>query len=175
MSATPKVAVLPEELASFIEITEIDSATHLIGALFKRKFGDPPPPMGRHLVALYRLEAGRFAVLGYSHMAPFGDVYLSGGSCTDGEVLRAMHAQHRQALTDAGGIWFWILKYAFANFASYCDAFFGHCGNPRALEVAYAAGFEPTGHEHVIAHWHKELHPRVRQALVAKVVALGPF
>lgn len=147
----------------------------LAGDLFRRKFGDPPPPTGRHLLALYRFPDRRYAVLGYSHMMPFGDVYLSGGSCTDGEVLRAMQADQRQALSEAGGAWYWILKYAFSKFAPCCDAFFGHCGNPRALEVAYAAGFEPTAHEHVIVHWHKELLDQVRRALTAKVVALGPF
>ncbi|MCB1609991.1 MAG: hypothetical protein KDI71_23770 [Xanthomonadales bacterium] len=167
--------VLPSPLDQFLVITEIDDASALVGPLFKRKFGDPPPDFPRHLVAFYRFEDGRHGLLGYSHMRPFGDVYLSGGSCTDGNVYRAMKAEHQHALQQAGGIWFYILKYAFERYQDCCDAFFGHCGDPRALEVALAAGFEQTETEHVIVNWHKQLHPVVKRALTAKVVALGPF
>ena len=167
--------VLPTNLADFLVITEIDDATSLVGPLFKRKFGDPPPDFPRHLAAFYRFDDGRLGLLGYSHMRPFGDVYLSGGSCTDGNVYRAMHSEHQDALQRAGGIWFFILQYAFARYRHECDAFFGHCGDPRALEVALSAGFIQTEHEHVIVNWHKDLHPVIKRALTAKVVALGPF
>ncbi len=167
--------VLPPELAQFLVISEIDEANMLVGPLFKRKFGDPPPDFPRHLAAFYRFEDGRLGLLGYSHMRPFGDVYLSGGSCTDGNVYRAMQPAHRDHLQQAGGIWFYILKYAFERYKDCCDAFFGHCGDRRALEVALAAGFEQTETEHVIVNWHKELHPVIKKALTAKVVALGPF
>jgi len=86
-----------------------------------------------------------------------------------------MLPHERAAVEASGGIWFWLLKYAFRKYADCCDAFFGHCGNPRALEVALAAGFVMTEHQHVIVNWHKPLHESVRRALVAKVVALGLF
>jgi hypothetical protein len=86
-----------------------------------------------------------------------------------------MTEAQRDALYAAGGTWFLILKYAFAHYADRCDAFFGHCGDERALEVALAAGFEQTEHQHLIVHWHKPLHEVVRRALVAKAHAIGPF
>ena len=171
----PARQLIPESLRSFLTITEVDDADFLIGGLFRRKFGDPPPDFRRHLVALYRADDGSLHVAGYSHMRPFGDVYLSGGSCSDGETIRRMRPEQREALYAAGGVWYLVLKYAFERYADCCDAFFGHCGDPRAREVAFAAGFVDAGPEHVIVNWHKPLHPVVQRALVAKVHALGPF
>lgn len=169
------IHTLPEHLRTFLTITEVDNADFLIASLFRRKFASPPPDVGRHLVALYRDAGGALHLAGYSHMRPFGDVYLSGGSCSEGETIRTMQGQHRDAIQAAGGIWFLILKYAFARYADCCDAFFGHCGDARALQVATAAGFIDAGHQHLIAHWHKPLHENIRRALIAKVHALGPF
>ncbi len=169
------IHTLPEHLRSFLTITEVDNADFLITSLFRRKFAAPPPDVGRHLVALYRDATGALHLAGYSHMRPFGDVYLSGGSCSEGETIRTMQAEHRDAIKAAGGIWYLILKYAFARYADCCDAFFGHCGDARALQVATAAGFISAGHQHLIAHWHKPLHENIRRALIANVHALGPF
>lgn len=166
---------LQQPLRQFLTITEIDDADFLVASLFRRKFAAPPPDVGRHLVALYRDGSGALRLAGYSHMRPFGEVYLSGGSCSDGETIRLMAPEQRDAIHAAGGIWYLILKYAFARYADCCDVFFGHCGDARALGVATAAGFVSAGHEHLIAHWHKPLHENIRRALVAKVHALGPF
>ena len=166
---------IPQALRGFFTITEIDDAVFLVGDLFRRKFAAPPPDIGRHLVALYRDVHGEVRLAGYSHMRAFGDVYLSGGSCSNGETIRAMSDAHRDAIQHAGGVWHLVLRYAFERYADCCDAFFGHCGDPRALVVATAAGFVGAGHQHLIAHWHKPLHENIRRALVAKVHALGPF
>lgn len=167
--------ILPTSLHGFLTITEIDHADFLVGPLFRKKFGEGPPEAPRHLVCLYRDADGAHHVAGYSHMRPFGDVYLSGGSCTSGDTLRRMQAQERAAVEASEGIWFYLLKYAFRKFANNCDAFFGHCGNPRALEVALAAGFVQTAHTPIIVNWHKPMHEVFKRALLAKVVALGPF
>ncbi|GAA0710125.1 hypothetical protein [Dokdonella soli] len=169
------IHTIPDDLRRFLTITEIDNADFIVGPLFRRKFNAPPPDVGRHLVALYRDAQGALRLAGYSHMRPFGDVYLSGGSCSEGDTIRAMAPEHRAAIQAAGGVWYLILKYAFARYADCCDAFFGHCGDARALEVATAAGFVGAGHQHLIAHWHKPLHENIRRALIAKVHALGPF
>jgi hypothetical protein len=166
---------IPAALRPFLTITEIDDAEFVAGDLFRRKFAAPPPDVGRHLVALYGDVRSGMRLAGYSHMLPFGDVYLSGGSCSNGDTIRAMDPGHRAAIEAAGGVWYLVLKYAFARYAACCDAFFGHCGDARALEVASAAGFIGAGHQHLIVHWHKPLHENIRRALVAKVHALGPF
>ena len=167
--------IVPEPLRECLALTELDDARLLAGPLFLRKFEHLPPPVGRHLAGLYRHDDGRLSLLGYSHMLPFGDIYLSGGSCSDGEAIRSMKPEHREALTAAGGIWLLILRYAFAKFSGDCDAFFGYSGDARALEVAHQAGFEDTEHQHLIVHWHKPMHENFRRALTAKAHALGPF
>ncbi|HEY8012221.1 MAG TPA: hypothetical protein VIE67_14615 [Rudaea sp.] len=171
----PALHVIPEPIRRFLTITEIDDADFLVGALFRRKFGDPPPDFSRHLVALYSDADGAHHLAGYSHMRPFGDIYLSGGSCSNGETIKRMQAQEREAVQAAGGVWYLILKYAFHKYANCCDAFFGHCGDRRALDVALAAGFVKTEHEHLIVHWHKPLADVFRRALTAKAHALGAF
>jgi hypothetical protein len=171
----PAIDTIPEPVRQYLTITEIDDAEFLVGELFRRKFGHPPPGHGRHLVALYSTQDGACSLAGYSNMWPFEGVYLSGGSCSNGETIRRMQAHEREAIFAAGGVLHLILKYAFRKYAERCDAFFGHCGDKRALEVTLAAGFVHTGYPPVIAHWHKPLAEASRQILTAKVVALGPF
>ena len=171
----PALDVIPEPLRAFFTITEIDDADFLVGPLFRRKFGHPPPDFKRHLAALYRDADGAMHVAGYSHMRPFEDVYLSGGSCSDGTTIKRMQAHELDALKAAGGVYHLILKYAFRKFAHRCDAFFGYSADVRALEVAFASGFEATEHERLFAHWHKPLSNAARQALTKKVHALGAF
>lgn len=88
--------VLPAALRGFISITELDEAELLVAPLFRRKSGDAPPDVPHHLVGLYRRPDGQLSLLGYSHMRPFGDIYLSGGSCSEGEAIRGMLPEHRE-------------------------------------------------------------------------------
>lgn len=167
--------ILPAELHDFLTITEIDRAEFLVDPLFQRKFGEGPPERPRHLVALYRDCDAALHLAGYSHMWPYGEVYLSGGSCTEGTTIRHMAAHERTALEASGGVWHHLLKYAFRKYANCCEAFFGHCGDPRALEVALASGFVRTGIEPLIVNWHKPLSGSRRDELLHKVHALGDF
>jgi hypothetical protein len=169
------VDVLPRHLRKFLLVTEIDDSALIVEPVFRRKFGQPPPTMPRHLGAFHIDSEGAARLLCYSHMLPFGDVYLSGGSCTDGAVYRAMPDEQRQELTEAGGPYLWVLKHAFAKFAGDCEAFFGYSADARALEVAAVAGFEATDHPRIMVHWHKPLHEVMRRALIAKAAAIGPF
>ena len=119
----PALHVIPESLRSFLTITEIDDAEFLVGELFQRKFKQPVPDFPRHIVALYRDGDGAQHLLSYSHMRPFGDIYLSGGSCSNGETVKRMQPHEREAMYAAGGSWFLVLKYAFERYADCCDAF----------------------------------------------------
>src|SRR5687768_9252478 len=91
---------LPPALRDCLVITEVDAHTgeFHVGPLFRRKLASVPPDVAHHLVALYRDADGGLHVAGYSHMRPFGDIYLSGGSCSDGDVIRRMTAAQREAL-----------------------------------------------------------------------------
>ena len=70
---------IPEPIRTFFTITEVDDAEFFAGALFRRKFHAPPPDFPRHLVAFYRSGDGGLHPAGFSHMRPFGDVYLEAG------------------------------------------------------------------------------------------------
>lgn len=166
---------LPESLAEFIVVTEIDDARPFFGDLFQRKFGDTVPTGKHHLGVFYRTPLHSFVPLSYLNFMPFGDIILVGGLCTDGRTFEQMSEQERQRVRDVGGVMVHALRYAFVHLADLCDAFFGYCGDPRAYEVDIRAGFEPTGHDKLIARWHKLLDPVRRRSLVAKALAIGPF
>ena len=166
---------LPEALRAFLTITEIDNSDFFIRKVFARKFGHAPPDFPRHFAAFYRARDGGSFVAGYSHMRKFEDVYLSGGSCTDGDTIRMFSPEEKALVDVAGGIFPQILKYKLAKLALDCDAFFGHCGDRRAFEVGIAAGFEQTEYEHLLVHWHKILKTNRKQELTAKINAIGAF
>lgn len=94
------------DVRSFFQLTEIDRAELLVGPLFKRKFGDPPPDHGRHFVALVRDERGFICTAAYTHFTPFGSIMLGGGACTDERVPRTLSREAREALAQAGGVYF---------------------------------------------------------------------
>ena len=52
---------------------------------------------------------------------------------------------------------------------------FGYAGDERAYEVDLKAGFRPTGHQHLIAHFHKPVTDERRRHLIEKIHAIGPF
>lgn len=166
---------LPEALRPFLTITEIDDSKFFISKVFKRKFGHIPPDFPRHFAAFYRAPDGGSFVAGYSHMRKFDDVYLSGGSCSDGDVIRMFSPEEQHLVNTAGGILLQILKYEVAKLATDCDAFFGHCGDRRALEVGISAGFALSEHQHLMVHWHKSLSDARKHELTEKIHAIGAF
>ena len=156
-------------------VSEVDDGEFFAGALFRRKFGVAPPAVGHHLCAFWREAPGRLRMLSYLHFMPFGDIHLVGGACTDGEAVRAMPGELRDALMADGGVFAHALRYGFARFAPRCEAFFGYCGDARAEEVDLANGFRKTEHPHLLVNFHKPLHEVMQRALIAKAAAIGPF
>lgn len=162
-------------LPDWLCISEVDHGAFFAAPLFRRKFGGDPPVQGHHLVAFYQRRPMVAQTLCYAHFMPFGDIVLVGGVCTDGEVIRAMPDGHRAQLGALGGAYYQVLRYGFARFAADCEAYFGYCGDARAEVVNLQAGFEKTGHPHLLVHWHREQHPVMQRALLAKAAAIGPF
>jgi hypothetical protein len=167
--------MLPAPLNEFLVITVLDDAEPFFGGLFRRKFGHPAPAYPCHLGVFYRAPEGGFLPLSYLHFLPFGDIMLVGGLCTDGQVFARMSAEQRGQIDAAGGVMVHALRHAFERLADQCDAFFGYCGDARALQVDMQAGFEATEHDKLIARWHKPLDPVRRRSLVAKAHAIGAF
>lgn len=160
---------------SFITVTEVADGPFFAAPIFRRKFKEEPPSFPHHIVTFYRESEFCHVPLSYVHFRPFGEVFLVGGGCTDGRGFARMTEAERRLVRASGGPLFNALRYGFARFANQCEAYFGHCGDPRAYEVDMAAGFVPTQHQYLLAHWHRPLPPERREELIAKVNALGSF
>ncbi len=160
---------------AFLTITEVAEGPFFVNELFRRKFGGDAPDIPRHFIAFYKDQDGALHVAGFSHMLRFNRVYLSGGSCSDGVTLRRMSAEELELVQSQGGIWAMVLRHAFHRLDGECDAYFGHCGDRRAREVALATGFEATHTPVHIARWHKQLPESEKAALLESVIAIGLF
>ncbi|HST28354.1 MAG TPA: hypothetical protein VLK26_08300 [Rudaea sp.] len=159
----------------FLLLTEINDPQPIVGELFQRKFGHPIPEWKHDVVAFVRRGDGLLAPMSYAKFMPFGSVMLVGGCCTDGRAFAHLDDAQKTALTASGGAMAQLLRYGFKHFADSCDAYFGYCGDARAWEVDLSAGFEPTGHDKLLVHWHKPINDQLKRGLVAMAQALGPF
>lgn len=166
-----------ERIAPFVQVSEVDDGPFFAGELFRRKYGDPIPSFGHHVVAFYRRDDGALRVASYCHLWTQGAIGLIGGACTDGSVLRAMQPRELALVNEAGGLLRQTLRFLFftPRFADSVDAFFGHCGDMRAREVVFPAGFSETGIEHLIVRYPRDLPQERREQLVHQAHAIGPF
>jgi hypothetical protein len=163
------------QFAELIRITEIDDGPFFVNSLFRRKFGSDAPAVPHHVAAFLATAPDTFRLVGYAHFMPFGDIMLVGGVCTNGQAFESLDDTQRGVVRDAGGVYFQVLRYAFARFADDCEAYFGYCGDARAEQVNLEAGFRHTGHPHLLVNFHKPLHEVMQRALIAKAAAIGPF
>jgi hypothetical protein len=164
------------EKPDFLLVSEFDAAGAVVGDLFQRKFAHPLPDWKHDLVGFVRRdEDGALVPISYVKFMPFGSVYLVGGGCTDGSAFAHIAPRQRDALAASGGVLVHLLRYGFRRYADHCDAYFGYCGDPRAWEVDLLAGFEPTGHDKLLVHWHKAINAQMKRGLLAMAHAIGPF
>jgi hypothetical protein len=56
-----------------------------------------------------------------------------------------------------------------------CIAWFGYCGDAKALAVDLRAGYEITNHKNVLVKWCRRVPAEEGQALIDSVAAIGPF
>ncbi len=160
---------------AFLTITEVAEGPFFVNDLFRRKFGGDAPDIPRHFIAFYKDSAGALHVAGFSHMLRFNSVYLSGGSCSNGDTLRRMSAEELQLVEAEGGIWAMILRHCWSRLDGECEAYFGHCGDRRAREVALSTGFVVAHMPVHIARWHLPLSAERKTELLDSVIAIGLF
>ncbi|KFN50841.1 hypothetical protein [Arenimonas composti] len=163
-----------DRLDDLVIITEVDDPA-FAAPIFRRKFAAEPPDFEHHVIAFLRPAEGVFVAANYVHLWLRDDVGLIGGAATDGRAFARLAADQAERIRAAGGLYLQTLRWTFAKFADRCEAFFGYCGDARAWEVDMAAGFEPTQHPYLIAHWHRRLGEARRGELVARVNGWGPF
>jgi hypothetical protein len=156
-------------------ITTVDDGPFFVDELFRRKFGDSAPDYGIAVICFFRNSWDHFLPVCYTNFLPYEEVILVGGAMTDGRAFEYMPSDLPVKIRASGGIYYHVLKFAFDKFKNQCEAYFGHAGDQRAYDVDIQAGFEPTGHEHLIAHFHKPLTTQRKDYLIEKIHSIGPF
>jgi hypothetical protein len=127
------------------------------------------------VIAFYRKSPLHFIPFSYLNYLPHDEILLGGGAMTNGAAFREMPPELCDDIRRGGGIYFHLIKFAYEYFGDDYEAFFGYAGDPRALEVDLAAGYELTQHQYLIAHWHKPLSEERKALLVEKAHRVGPF
>jgi hypothetical protein len=56
-----------------------------------------------------------------------------------------------------------------------CKAWFGFCGDAKALAVDLRFGYELTNHDKLIVKWFVALPENEQAALVDSIASIGPF
>ena len=164
-----------DAIADLVDVVERDDATAAreVGPLFERLFGDELPDFPRHFVLRY-VAGGEPVPLAYLHFTPWEGCYLGGGMAFDERVYRRLPPAHRARIRESGGVMEFLHRRIRQRLAD-AIALFGHVGEPRAERVDLRSGYERTAHPHVIVCWQRPLPPAEREALLARVAALGPF
>jgi hypothetical protein len=164
---------MPDELAGWFRVVEVDDAEAYAGGLFRRCFRTAPPDSPRHYVA--RVDVGgKERTIGYVHYSCLDELCLCGGMCIDDRVFRRLPSERRSRLKAAGGIAEQMLRYTFADLGD-AKAIFGYVGDKRAERVDLRAGFQHTEYKHLIVYWPNRVPEIEQRALIERVAKLGPF
>lgn len=171
-----------------LRIFDAKNAAPFASDLFRESFNAPfpiprdncgltiptPPENWRQYVALYRWPDGVQETVGFCNWIKHGEVYLEGGLCVKKTFYRRLPRERFREYQARGGIAQMMMDTA-ANELTDCKAWFGHCGDAKALVVTQRAGYELTGRKHVIVKWFADLPSHEREALVDSIAAIGPF
>ena len=132
-----------------------------------------PPENWRQYVAVYAWPEGDETV-GFCNWIKYRDVYLEGGMCVSpGFYRRLPRDQYREA-SERGGLAQMMMAYAAGELTD-CKAWFGYCGDKKALAVDLRFGYEQTRHPYLIVKWFAPVAPAEREALIDEIATIGPF
>lgn len=171
-----------------LAIFDAGNASLLASELFRESFGadfpvpridaglsiPTPPEAWRQYVARYTWEDGREETVGFCNWIRHGEVYLEGGMCVQKTFYRRLPRDHFVECRQRGGIAQLMMEAASLRLND-CVAWFGYCGDAKALAVDLRAGFVETNRPHVLVKWFQPLPPGQAQALVDRIAAIGPF
>lgn len=171
-----------------LRIFEAPDARSLAGDLFEESFNAPfpvprrdsglsiptPPSNWHQYVAVYRWPDETQETVGFCNWIRYGDTYLEGGMCVRKGFYRRLPAEHFRRCRARGGI-AQLMMEAAARQLNDCTAWFGYCGDAKALAVDLRAGYVPTRHEHLIVKWFREVSRAEQERLTGQVAAIGPF
>lgn len=135
---------------------------------------DIHPADWRQYVAIYRWPDGREECVGFCNWIRYKDVYLEGGLAAKRDFYRRLDREHFASCRTRGGIAQIVMEYA-ATELNDCAAWFGYCGDAKALQVDLRVGYIRTGHPFVIVKWMRELTAAAQRQWIDEVIRIGPF
>jgi hypothetical protein len=174
--------------ADCVRIFETAQAASLAGELFEESFRTPfpvprenaglsiPTPQDRwhQYVAQYEWEDGRIETVGFCNWIRHERVYLEGGMCVKKGFYKRLPKEHWKECQSRGGIAQMIMEKA-ATELDDADAWFGYCGDRKALAADLRAGYELTPYKFIIVKWFRPLSGPERAALIDSIAKIGVF
>lgn len=94
--------------------------------------------------------------------------------CVRENVYRRMPKEHFRACREQGGIAQMMMATA-ARELNDAVAWFGYCGDAKAMAVDLRAGYVRTRHPHLIVKWFRDIPKDEQERLIASIAAIGPF
>jgi hypothetical protein len=174
-------------VAKRLQIFRTEEAAALAGDLFRDRFNSPfpvphdgglaiptPPADWRQYVAVYRWPGGREETVGFCNYIKHGDVYLEGGLCVREAFYRRLPREEFRDIRERGGVAQMMMAHA-ARELTDCKAWFGHCGDVKAMAAGLRSGYERTHQPHIIVKWFADLPAAERRRLIDSIAAIGAF
>jgi hypothetical protein len=165
----------------------VPDASKLASQLFLESFGAAfpvpregslpiatPPSAWRQYVATYRWPAGAEETVGFCNWIRYRDVYLQGGMCVRRTFYRHMPREQFRELQQRGGLAQMMMAAAERELND-CVAWFGYCGDAKALAVDLRAGYVKTSLPYIIVKWFNPPPEPERQRLIDDIAKVGPF
>lgn len=171
-----------------LRVLETKEAARHAGELFRESFGgDIPVPCAyrileetispedwRQYVAMYMWPDGTEECVGFCNWIRYKDVYLEGGLAVRKSFYRRLDRRAFAECSRRGGIAQITMETA-ATDLNDCVAWFGYCGDPKALRVDLRVGFEQLDHPYLIVKWVRQLDAAEKRRWIDEVARIGPF
>jgi hypothetical protein len=171
-----------------LKVFESKDAARYAGALFQGSFNSAfPVPVAyrileteisredwRQYVAIYTWPDGTEECVGFCNWIKYKDVYLEGGLAVRKNFYRRLARPHFEECTARGGIAQIVMETAATELTD-CAAWFGYCGDPKALRVDLRVGYVQLAHPYLIVKWMRELSTSAQQEWIDDVTRIGPF
>lgn len=171
-----------------LKVFQTKDAASYAGALFQESFNRAfPIPIAykildtqiqpedwRQFVAIYTWPNGTEECVGFCNWIKYKDVYLEGGLAVQKNFYRRLAKPHFAECSALGGIAQIAMEMAATKLTD-CTAWFGYCGDLKALRVDLRAGFVQTAHPYLLVKWMQALSVPEQQAWIDDVTRIGPF
>jgi len=171
-----------------LSVFRSQTASEYASALFREAFGSEfpipvvynirntiiPPEAWHQYVALYSWDDGTVECVGFCNWMKYKDVYLEGGMAVQNRFYRRLDKSKFAECAAQGGIAQIMMETAAKELVD-CVAWFGHCGDKRALKVDLRAGYEQIDDPHLIVKWMQEIDETTKRAWIEEIKQIGPF